>query len=65
MAQTSLDEALSDYSANVKIEGIARDVWDRIERIATQMQLPKKAIVKLALEEFAERHAPEATRLKS
>lgn len=44
------------YSANVKIEGIARETWEAIERIATRMMLPKKAIVKLALEEFAERH---------
>lgn len=55
---------MTNYSANVKIEGIARETWERIERIATRLQLPKKAIVKMALEEFAERHAPEATRLK-
>lgn len=44
------------YSANVKIEGIARETWEAIERIATRMMLPKKAIVKLALEEFAMKH---------
>lgn len=54
------------YSANVKIEGIARSTWEAIERIATMMQLPKKAIVKLALEEFAAAHdvAPESTKFK-
>lgn len=53
----------NSYSANVKIEGIARETWDAIERIATRLALPKKQIIKRAIEEFAEHHdAPPTAR---
>lgn len=45
------------YTANIRIEKFPRELDIKLNAIATRMQLPKKDIIKLALQEFVERHS--------
>lgn len=42
------------YNANIRIEKFSRKVKEKLDEIASEMQLPQKDVIKLALEKFVE-----------